>query len=260
MPTQEPTSTDGKSKPELPKLVFRPDEKRTTRVVVLRRLLMWTTIGILGIGLFILARYRPRPLTAAQPQAESTRSAVELVPARAESGSSQPRVGVRADPIRQTIARVQTAIRDALGQWRRAAAVVPVEQVTADNATQLLAQVNAVSPLLDSARGELADAQAGNVRLEELSRSFESREAYRLSVVCAEAADYLKLLQAEAGDQDALFGSMVASCRAALGGDQDEATVKQNVANSFLRKSEGRQKSLARRASRFDEVVQNYYR
>ena len=258
-PEEQPQKPEPKPVPV--KLEFRPDERKTARVVLLRRVLIWATIAILAACIVFLVRFKP-----GRAGSVSVRRASAPGPATHEAGSAEPipavvnRIPKVADPVQQVVDRIRAATQSVARQWAQAGSAVPDDDISQDNASSVLDRVNNAFALLDSASGGLAAAQAANRRILELSRAAESREAYRLSVLYSRASEYLESLEEESERQVAAFNALAAACRAALAGDLGEAGTKQNVANAYLRESGTRQKALARKGQQFEEAVRNHFR
>lgn len=262
MPDSQKEPPAGGPEPQGPPgLVFKPDEKRLARIALLRRLMLWITLAIVGVGLVLLIRYRPRPVRgpARLPDA--------VVPSPVGSDSlgagAAPGVsgtGAGRDQARLEVDRIRAAVRSTADRWRRARPLVPAQTITGENGADVLKQVATALAMLDSAGNELAQAQNSARRLGELVRGREALEAYRLSVLYAAALDLMKQLEDEAGDQSALFGSLAAACRAALDGNQAEAAIKQDVATSHLRRSEARQRRLGRLSDAFEASAARHFR
>lgn len=250
-----PPSPSGENRqPGRPELVFRPDPRKTARLALLGRSLMWAALVILGLGVYILVRYRPGPMVAAERGGSVPLPGFGSLPA-ADSAVLRPQ-GV--DSISLNIREVQAGLRLALGLWQRTAVVKPVGPVTAENAAQVLDQVNAALTASDSASRAVARARDAIERLDILSRSLAPAEAYRLSALRSQVKDYIGLLEKEGKDQTARFAALTASSRAAAASDQAEAEVKENVATGYQRKSENRQKALARQAVALEDAIRRY--
>lgn len=255
MPSESTQSPNGEKQPFPSPLVFRPDPRKVARLTLIRRGLMWTALVVLGISIFIIIRYRPRPM-------ESERRATGILLSDydgfATGESSERKVEESVDSVEWYIQRVRADLRLAVNLWQSAVEMKPLGPMTTENAKECLSLVEAASATADSASQALARARQGNDRLTVLSRSLPAREAYRLSVLRARLTEYIALLAKDEKEHGARFAALSASCRAALAGDQAEAEVKANVATGYQRKLESRQRTIKRQAADLEEIIRKY--
>ncbi len=254
--SSESTQSPSGEKPPFPSpLVFRPDPRKIARLAFIRRSLMWVALVVLGAAIFILIRYRPRPI-------ESERRATEVLLSDydgfAAGESADNKVEVRVDSVAWYVQKVRSDLRLAVNLWQSVVEVKPVIPMTAENAKECLSLVEAASATSDSASQALARARQTNDKLAVLSRSLSAREAYRLSVLRARLAEYMALLDKDEKEHGARFAALSASCRATLAGDQAEAEVKANVATGYQRKLESRQRTIKRQAADLEEIIRRY--
>ncbi len=228
-------------------------------MTVFRRGVLWFTIIVLGVAIVLLVRYRPGLLWGPQqtrlPPVIRTATPVSVEPTTAGSDDSDSQLQAE---VRQEVERIKVGTAQAARLLLRARSVLGTEEITVDNAAAVLYLTNSAFGLLDSSSAELAQARHANQGLLGLSHRLAADAAYALSSFCTKAERYLEALEEETEDQIALFGSLVAACRAATDGNQAEASIKQNVAVSLRRRSEARERALARRKAEFEEAARKY--
>lgn len=248
---------DAEARPDVqPTLVFEPDLRKTARVALIRRILLWLAIAILVLAVLLVATYRPPPPTVVQPEAGYSARQVESRSAAERAVTEPPVIDSVVDserdvnPVHQAVQFVNAIDRagtSAREQWRRADGILPQDVVAHDAAEQTIEVLLAHLPLLDTAAFHLADAVAHGLRMADVARR-PGVDVYRFSILAVAVDDYVELLSDEAVGQRLLFYSHLASARAAVAGNEAEAEIKFNVATSHLRKSEKRKRRLDRRA------------
>jgi hypothetical protein len=222
---------------------------------------MATAVIMLGALILILS-YRPQP--PAQP--------VQTTPARAAFPSESvvpalaPVVTEQAPNRRETgvveVAQLATATIDTLmgraaEKWLRATELSPQGIVTRENGEDAAAKLRRAAILADSARGDIALARQQAEVVFRASREAKSGDAFRLSVLYAAVDRYVKSVADDAGDRYSFYSKLEVSVRAVLLGDQAESETQQNVAMSYLRRSEERQAGIRRLAQQVREALHN---
>jgi hypothetical protein len=240
-----------------PKLVFKPDQRKTARIALFRRVIIWLAIAILVSAVLLVATYRPPPPTASVPETGHTVRQVEL---QSAAGRNEPESeGVEGPAVsREDVTPVSQAVRfvneiDRAGRlarelWGRADAMLPGDVVMRDASDEAIRSLRSNLALLDTAALHLADAAAYRLRMVDAASSPDVRDPHGFSVLRVAADKYLELLSEEAVEQRLLFDFHLASARAVARGDAAEAEIKFNVATSHRRKSEKRSRRLDRRA------------
>jgi ribonucleotide monophosphatase NagD (HAD superfamily) len=142
-------------------------------------------------------------------------------------------------------------------KWGRATALSSPGDVTRDNARDAAEQLRKAAMLADSAQQDIRTAQQQAERIRAAFREADSRVTFRLGVLYSAMNQYLKSMAEDAEDLRVYHAKSEAAVEALLGLDGDEFEVQQNVAVSYLRKSEDRQKSIRRLAEQMHEALRN---
>jgi len=129
--------------------------------------------------------------------------------------------------------------------------------VTHENGEDAVTKLRKAVVLADSARGDIALARQQAEVVLRASRDAESGAAFRLSTLYAAIDRYLKSIADDADDRYSFYSKSEAAVRALLLGDSAEADVQQNVAMSYLRRSEDQQNSIRRLARQVHEALLN---
>ncbi len=249
------------------KLVFRPNEKKLARVAIIRRVLIWTALGVLGLGVVMLIRYRPSVSREAFGRSDSGPARLR---ASSEPGGGQqtlfdsgpgvePEQTSRSAAVRQAAASAEASGRSARDRWQQALGLLQADKVT-DEGDAALNQIEVALAILDSAGRDVANAEAKVEFIRKSSWQAGGEQAYRLSVLYVAADKYVRLLKEEAKDQQGLLNAVAASVRAVISGDEAEVGIKLNVATSFGRKSEERQPMLQSRAEQMLRAAEKAFK
>jgi hypothetical protein len=148
-------------------------------------------------------------------------------------------------------------VNAAAEKWLRATEFLPRGTVTSDNAQEAAEKLHKAVILADSASQDISLGRQQAELVRKASREAESGAAFRLSVLYAAADRYLKSMDEDAADRRAYYVKSEISVKAVLLDDQAESETQQNVANSYLRRSEGRQPSIQRLAQQMREAQRN---
>ncbi len=245
-----------------PRLVFTPDGRQAARVLRVRTFALIITAVVMAGALIVILTYRPRP-QAGSGLLASLRGGLPYDTApRIPAPSVPQQPAARHEPSAFEVARLATGAIDtlynkAVEKWQRATELTPQGVVTRDNGEGVAAKLTRAVILADSARRDIALARQQAELVHRASRDAKSGAAYRLSVLYAAIDRYVKLLSDDAADRSSFYATSEASVRAVLLGDDAESETKQNVAMSYLRKSEDRQRSIQRQAQQVHEALQN---
>jgi len=245
-----------------PKLVFEPDARQASRIARVRTYTLLATVGLMVVALVLILSYRPPPVKLTSP--EPPRDAGYASDSAVESGRPMP--GQPASVSRKVtavgLARADVAAIDALlnaaaEKWGRARALSSQGAVTPDSAQDAAEQLRKAATLADSARQDIRLAQQQAERIRAAARDADSRYAFRLSVLYSAMSRYLESMADDAEDRHAYYAKLGAAVEAQLRLDGAEYEIQQNVAVSYLRKSEDRQKSIRRLAEQMREALRN---
>ena len=245
-----------------PRLVFKPDVRQAALVARVRLYTLIAAAILALVALFLILSYRPPVViqrgqsapVAAAPLAES------VAPTAAPVTGQPPVVPHRAggvDIARSAAATVDTLVTAAAEKWLRAAELSPQGVVTRDNAEDAADKLRKAVILADSARQDIARARQQAEVVRRASREAESRAAFRLGLLYAAIDRYLKSVDEDARDRHEYYVKSQASVKAILLDDPAESETQQNVAVSYLRRSEERQPSIRRLAEQVRDAQRN---
>ncbi|GEM_PF-1622493 len=245
-----------------PKLVFEPDQRQAARVARVRTFTVLAA-AVLTLGaLILILTYRPRP--PALPEQIALARTVPLP----ESAASVPAPAIIQQPPASHVtgvvgkaqlaaAAIDTLVSSAAGKWLRASELTPQGSVTRENGEDVVAKFRKAVVLADSARGDIAMARQQAEVVFRASRDAESGTAFRLSALYAAIDRYLKSMADDADDRYSFYSKSEVSVKTVLLGDSAESDVQQNVAMSYLRRSEDRQSDIRRLAQQVREALLN---
>lgn len=258
-PVADPQREPGEKRP--PDLVFRPDERAIARFKRVRAAALVGTAIIIAVGFTIIISYRPNtPKPAgrriAAPEtlsADSTASRIydtTAVPPRAVIQSASPVAAAHA-----AVAAVDTIRGLAAEKWVRADDLLPTGPVTKDNGAEVAAHLQRAVILCDSAKAEIGEARQHAEVVRQAARHDSSGASYRLSALYVAVSRYVELLAVDASDRALFYSTSEFAVKAILAGDDAEAEIKQNVATSYRRKSEDRQRAIGRLEKAVQEAL-----
>jgi hypothetical protein len=216
----------------------------------------------MGIALVLILSYRPPPVKLTDPEPpKGVGYAPDSVIESSRPVPSQPAAVSRkvttVGLARAAVAAIDTLVNAASEKWGRAMALSSQGNVTRDNAQEAAGQLRKAVSLADSAQQHIRLAQQQAERIRAASREADSRVAFRLSVLYRATSQYLKSMADDADDRYAYYAKSGAAVEALLRLDGAEFEIQQNVAMSYLRKSEDRQASLRRLAEQMREALRN---
>ena len=242
--------------------MFRPDVQQVARVARVRTFTLIAAAVLMVVALFLIITYRPPPvvLSGAKPNADTIPRLESPSPA-APQPAGQPAVVPRrpsgVDVARSAASAVDRLVADAAGKWQRAAELLPAGGVTGDTTDDAAAKLRKAIIIADSARRDIEQARQQAEVVLRASREEESRTAFRLGVLYKALDRYLKEVGDDALDRFTYYAKSEASVKALLSGDEAESEIQQNVANSYLRSSEGRQAGIKRLNQQVREALGN---
>ena len=214
------------------------------------------------VALFLILSYRP-PGVIQRGQLAPVGAAplAESVAPTAAPATGQPSVVLHEasgiEIARSAAAAIDTLLTAAAEKWLRAAELSPQGVVTRDNAEDAAGKLRKAVILADSARQDIARARQQAEVVRRASRAAESRAAFRLGLLYTAIDRYLKSVDEDARDRHEYYVKSQISVGAVLLDDQAESETQQNVAVSYLRRSEERQSSIRRLAEQVREAQRN---
>ena len=255
----QPVVTTGQA---VPPLVFKPDERQAARVARVQTFTVVVTAVLVVAALILIATYRPRP----QVRSSQTTLARALPPVESAASTPAP-AAVQQPPVRHEVsvveaaqsaaATVDTLVSRAAEKWLRATELSPQGVVTSDNADDVATKLRKAVILADSARHDIALARQQAEVVFSASRTAGSGAAVRLSGLYDAIDRYVKSVADDADDRYSFYSKSEVSVKAVLLGDQAESEIQQNVATSYLRRSEDRQNSIQQLAQQVHEALLN---
>ncbi len=257
----QPVGTTGQ-KAAPPALVFKPDERQAARVARVQTFTVVVTAVLVVGALSLIATYRPKP-QARPSQATPVRTlppveSIAPTPVPAATQQLPVRHEVSAAEVAQlATATIDTLVSTAAEKWLRATELSPQGTVTPENGEDVAAKFRKAVILADSARHDIVLARQQAEVVFRASRAAESGVAFRLSVLYAAIDRYVKSMADDADDRYFFYSKSEVSVKAVLLGDQAESEVQQNVAVSYLRRSEERQASIRRLLQQVHEALRN---
>jgi len=246
--------------PTPPELVFKPDARQALRVARVRTFTLLATVAAVVAALILIVSYRPPvvPVQTTAVRALPPAALAESVPATAVAPSPQPyrRPGV-AEAARLAAATIDTLVSNAGEKWLRASELMPQGSVTSENGEDVAAKLRRAAILADSARNDIALARQQAEVVLRASREAAPGSTFRLSVLYDAVNRYVKSMADDADDRFNYYAKTEVAVKAVLAGDEAESEIQQNVAMSYLRRSEERQKSIQRQAQQIREALRN---
>jgi len=242
--------------------VFKPDVRQTVRVARVRTFTLVAVAVLMVVALFLIISYRPPPVALSGDKARADtipppQSPSPAVPQPAGQPAVVPRRPSGVDVARSAASAVDRLVADAAEKWQRAAELLPAGGVTGDTTDDAAAKLRKAIIIADSARRDIEQARQQAEVVLRASREEESRAAFRLGVLYTALDRYLKEVGDDALDRFTYYAKSEASVKALLSGDEAESEIQQNVANSYLRSSEGRQAGIKRLNQQVREALGN---
>jgi len=236
--------------------------QQAVRVARVRTYTLLATAILMVVALVLIISYRPPPVVLSSNEAPkdaipSTESESPLNQQPPTQPAARPRSAGGFSIARSVVAAIDTLVSAAAERWGRATELSRQVAVTRDNAQESAEQLREAAILADSAQQHIRLAQQQAERIRAASREADSRVAFRLSVLYAAMNQYLKSMADDADDRYAYYAKSGAAVEALLRLDGAEFEIQQNVAMSYLRKSEDRQASLRRLAEQMREALRN---
>lgn len=214
------------------------------------------------IALVLILTYRPPNVKLTSP--EPPRGVGYAADSALGSGRPAPiqpvpvsRKVTTAGLARAEVSAIDARVNAASEKWSRARALSTNGAEAPDNAQEAVEQLRTAAILADSAKQDIRQAQQQAERIRAASREADSRVAFRLSVLYGATSQYLKSMADDAEDRYAYYAKLGSAVEALLRLDRAEFEIQQNVAVSYLRKSEDRQATLRRLAEQMREALRN---
>jgi hypothetical protein len=245
-----------------PGLIFKPDARQAARVARVRMYMLMAAAVLMVIALVLIVSYRPPPMTrpvhaSFKDTIPSTGSGSPASPQAPTQPAAELRVASGVDIARSAAAVIDTLVSAAAEKWVRAAELSPQVAVTRDNAQQAVEDLGKAVILADSARHDILSARQQAEFVLSASREVRPGPAFRLGVLYSAMDSYLKSMDEDATDRRAYYEKSEAAAKAMLLDDLAESEIQQNVAMSYLRKSEDRQAGIRRLADQMREALRN---
>lgn len=223
--------------PQPPRLEFKPDSARTSRIRTFRIVILGLAAAVLVACLVWLISFRPRfsvPTIVREPQ-PATGSEPVQPPAQVAAAPTSP--GSQSGGVREEVDRLETLLQDMRERWRRAASCVPLAAPAQGQSEDAVVRVRRAVVMAESA-AVLADS--GREHLAGLKESLRRAGAggYRASELSAAADEFARELRRCAADRLEHFRAQELAYAALAAGDSAEFEIKGDVATGYLRKSE----------------------
>ncbi len=218
----------------------------------LARFRLWVMLGtgviVVAAFIFVLSIRPPRPAVEVDARAADTAVSQYETAAQPAAAASAPPVRLApSDEARSVFALVESTVEQGRERWDRAMLIL-ARSPAGDS-------VDAGGPVFDARRaavlGEstLAAVRAldsGVARLDQLVRDAPTGSSFRLRSAKAAVEAYVRGLGEDAGYRLEYLRATLAGREALASGDSADAEVKGNVATSYLRRSELKQRPLER--------------
>jgi hypothetical protein len=213
-------------------------------------IVMVCTLVVLGLTIIYVLTYRPRPpIYFGESDSTGLSAPVAGLPVEEESVPVRPSTPVAPKPTALVfVDDIERAASAAAGRWARASELEPVASPDSAEAALAAAFLRKAGTAADSARGDLAGARIAADAIRELSRQAREQQGFRLSVVYAAADRYVRALEQDAQDRVLYYRTLEQAVVMLVQADVAGFEIKQNVANSYRRRSEERQRSIHRLA------------
>jgi hypothetical protein len=214
------------------------------------------------VALVLILSYRPPPvkLTSPEPPRGAGYASDSITQSGSQTSREPARVSHKATAVelaRSAVAAIDTLVGAAAMNWARASELAPQATGTGGDTQKAAEELRKAAILADSAQQSIRLAQQQAERIRASSREADSRFAFRLSVLYSAMNQYLRSMADDAEDRYAYYVKSEAAVEAVLRLDGAESEIQQNVAMSYLRKSEDRQASLRRLAEQMREAQRN---
>lgn len=197
---------------------------------------------VFAVGIFLLVRFRPSrlPVNLAPPPDSVT----GLSLARPEGRLQQEFQPVEPKPVSGLVSDLFGVVEEQAG-LATAAIAANLEYVNSGVEPDLAL----VATRLDSARAAVRRAREAEVELGRLADRAGSGVRYRFSVLQVAMSKHRELVEQQLGDGTAMHAALRAAELAREAGEAGEAEIQLNVATSYLRQAENRQRRVARQAT-----------
>jgi hypothetical protein len=220
------------------------------------------TVGLMIIALVLILSYRPPPVKLASPEPPkdagyASDSAIESSRPVPSQPAPVSREVTAVGLARAEVAAIDSLVNAAAMKWARASELAPQGTATGGDTQEAAEELRKATILADSAQQCIRLAQQQAERIRASSREADSRFAFRLSVLYSAMSQYLKSMADDAEDRYAYYVKSEAAVEALLRLDGPESEIQQNVAMSYLRKSEDRQNSIRLLAEQAREALRN---
>lgn len=197
---------------------------------------------VFAVCIFLLIRFRPSRLPVNLPARPDS-----AAPFSAARGDSEPRrefQPLRPKPVSDRVADLFGVFEEQAG-LATAAIAANLEYLDSGVEPNLVL----VGARLDSARAAVKRAREAEGELGRIEKTVASGSRYRFSVLQVAARKHRELVEQQLGDGLAMLGALRSAELARAAGEAGEAEIQLNVATSYLRQAENRQRRLARQAA-----------
>jgi len=234
-------------KPERPgPLKFKPDERRLAKLARLRQLVILLTLFLVGAAFLWLILFPTRvsvvnrfsaPMERVVPVETAGRVAVTPVDTQQRVEADEDRVLVAAA---HSVAVIDSGVNCALGNWKRAEALITGINVREDNVEEVFKRIGMARAKAESAQ---AVVDLCEQELERLKGMLGQAGVWglRIGAAYSEAKDYLDLVREDAQDRKSWLDCYEQGVRAFADKDMAEFDIKMNVAGGYQKSFEVRQ-------------------
>jgi hypothetical protein len=207
--------------------------------------MLGTAIIVVAAFVFVLSIRPPRP--DASFDARGADTALPRPETAARTAGTAPARVSPSDEARSVFARIESTVAQGRERWDRALLIL-ARASTGDSteASGPVFDARRAAVLGESSLAAVRALDSGVARLDQLVRDAPTGSSFRLRSAKAAVEAYVRGLGEDAGYRLEYLRATLAGREALAGGDSADAEVKGNVATSYLRRSELKQRPLER--------------
>jgi ribosomal protein L39E len=226
------------------------------RIARVRLWVMLGTAAVVAAALIIVLRLRvplpPLPAVSRPGQAEP----LETVGFRPPMPTA-PAPETNEAQMRRLLGRIDFTAAAAAERWNRSMLLLAASQARdSSRLAEALSKARTAAVLAESSAAALAELAGELERLDGDLRGAPPGAGFRLRAAQAAALAYVRGLEEDARFRIEYVRAALAALEAFAAGDEAESEVKTNVANSYWRRSELKQRALARLSEALDAARQ----